>query len=219
MWEVKSLEEHFIPSLEEFRELREIALAEIGDGSDDLDNATALSAFCRRSIKNVSTKQKDIKWYYASPFKTLKKFGIGNCKNYAESLIALSYTVGIDGRKIYIVGIVDAEGNRPRTEQGHVLCELKINGRWVIFDAIYGVPDIGEVMKHKLKEKTFRLPRAYDCWKNPDRYITLIKPECRGFSKMFWTQIWDDFLVKGQPTIKGMGEKSFVKKWYGETLK
>lgn len=199
------LKDNFIFSWGELQKLRETALSAIDGNDSSLQKGDKLSKLCKRSIEHLDPMPKNTRWYYASPVETLE-WGIGNCKNYAELLIALSRAIGMGGRKIYIKGMVDDRRDR---QQGHVICELKIDERWVVFDAMYGVPHLetaGRVLFN-----------AYDCWKNPNLYRTLTNPNQLRYSKMFWRQIWNDFLIEARPTIRELGEKEFVEKWYGDS--
>jgi len=209
------VEEHYIRDGQELLELRKLAKSIVKEEDTQLQKADKLSAYVKHTITFPSPLPQDREWYHASAFESLMKWKIGNCMTYARSLIGLAYSIGIEGRKVSICGAVDGY----EQTQGHVLCELKIDGKWIVFDAMYGAPFLGT---HKVyldgteEDYTPKTPSAYECWKNPDLYRTLINPKYLAFSKKFWEQIWYDFGIVEEPRIREMGEKAFLEKWYVE---
>lgn len=182
--------------------LRELANGIIKGEASVLSKVTKLSVYCKDTIDFPSKMPEGREWYEATGYESLTKWKIGNCLNYANSLISLANSIDIDGRTIWIMGDCD-DHDEP---QGHVLCELLINGKWVLFDAMFGVPLLGG--------DDPQLSSAYECWKNPDLYIDSIDPKHYGHSREFWHQIWSDFSIHPGKTIKEVGENAFVKQWY-----
>lgn len=203
------MKSHFINDQREFAELKKLAESLVNANDTTLQKAKKLATFVKSVVKSV-TSMGDRKWYDASAYETLTRYKVGNCKNFATTLIALCYALGIDGRYVYINGTVRD------THQGHVLCELNID-KWIVFDVLYEVP-------HDLDED---LPSAYQCWKNPKLYIHHIDPLvpqeriiAAAPRDEFWRGIWYDLQLGGGPnSIRTIGKRKFLEKWYPELIK
>ena len=203
-WVKKTMEQHYIKDQVELAELCKLITKIINPDDSVLQRASKLSEYCKQTIDFPIEMPEDRAWYEASAHESLTKWKIGNCLNYAKSLIGLAYAAGINGRCIWINGKVDGYDE----VQGHTLCELEIDGQWMLFDAMYGVPFL-----NKLDAKT---PSAYECWKDPMQYVEAINPKYYGFTEKFWRQLWFDFRVIGNKGIRDMSEPLFVEIWYDE---
>ena len=195
----------YIRNAEEYINLTKIANRVTNEKDSTLQKASKLSRYCKETIAFPRVMPEDRAWYDASAYESLEKWKIGNCLNYARALIGLVNVIGVEGRIVWISGKTDDY----EEVQGHAICELNINDKWILFDAMYGVPF--------LEKNDPETPSAYECWKNPDLYIDAINPKYYGHSRKFWKQIWSDLRIQSGKNMAEIGEQLFLETWYSGT--
>jgi len=178
--------------------------SEIVDENDStLVKASKLSSYCKKNIDFPSELPENREWYEATGYESLTKWRFGNCLAYTKSLISLASSLDIEGR-------IHGDVERYEGKQGHVLCELKIDGKWVLFDAMYGVP--------LLDKDNAETPNAYECWVDPKKYMNAMNPKYlrhdRIYDDSFWRGIWSNFHICEEKSIRKVGEDAFIERWY-----
>lgn len=204
------MRDHYIRDENKLAGLKRIALEAATGSRSDLEKADALSRYIRSHVEVVQTANGSLDWYYAYPLDTLTLHRRGNCKNYAETLIALAFTLGIDGRRLHI------RGYGLGTQQGHVVTELLIGNRWVLFDAMYGAPFLGWVKRSldgRVEAYEPRTPSALDCWRNKALYYTIMDMSLIPYPPCFWEGLWQDYSL-GDTYISQLGEEEFQRRYY-----
>jgi len=206
-FDLEQLQLHFVQSEEDFYRLKFYSDKIWKYNLSIEGKLTLLMSLSRMLIDFPPGKFKRANSTFASK---IINHGMGLCGDYCRIFVALAYARGFDGR---LIGVKHSDGIN-----GHVIAEVKVNENWIAFDPTFLTVCRCDVYTITDEPKEpYRFMSAYDWWKHPEIVDQQMNRGLWGWNHlgMSWKELMHDFHVVGKPTIRQLGEETFLRRFYG----